>query len=388
METDMPRSNSRRFDFALTLCSIGILALSIAAGTLPAAGQTASFVGLGQMPGAGQGDGSFATAISADGSTIVGYAWVCPNGAPSCESTGKTEAFRWTGAGKFQVLGDLGSSIGSMALATSSTGAVVAGDAPKGDNSFGSFRWTVAKGIAALPAKLFFGSAVIADGTMVAGGDFWWNTSGAIGKFGPFPGNQDQTQTYGLAGTSAAPIAVGAALKGSDLNGATFHAFRWTPASGLQDLGLTTGTQSIAIAISGDGTVVVGEATDASGFWRAFRWTASTGMVDIGTLGGPESAAYAVNQDGSVIVGTALSSELSDSNESFIWTASTGMQDLRTVLQSNGVHSADTWVTLESATGVSADGTVITGYGQSPRSGKFPFGVFTPYRAVVPTPGR
>jgi probable HAF family extracellular repeat protein len=49
--------------------------------------------------------------------------------------------------------------------------------------------------------------------------------------------------------------------------------------------------------------VVVGEATDGSGFWRAFRWTAATGMVDIGTLGGPESAAYATNKDGSVIVG-------------------------------------------------------------------------------------
>jgi probable HAF family extracellular repeat protein len=62
-------------------------------------------------------------------------------------------------------------------------------------------------------------------------------------------------------------------------------------------LGLTTGTESIAIAISTNGSTVVGEAR-CSGFWRAFRWTASTGMQEIGTLGDPEGVAYAVNQDG------------------------------------------------------------------------------------------
>src|ERR1019366_866084 len=146
---------------------------------------------------------------------------------------------------------------------------------------------------------------------------------GKVGKFGPFPGNQDQTQALGLTGTGQAPIAVGAALKGSDANGATFHAFRWTPSGGLQDLGLTTGSESIAVGISADGSVIVGEARDASGFWRAFRWTASTGMQDIGTLGGPESAAFAVNNDGSVIVGTSLTTGSTGSSHCFVWTAKT-----------------------------------------------------------------
>jgi probable HAF family extracellular repeat protein len=139
----------------------------------------------------------------------------------------------------------------------------------------------------ALPINLAY--ALIADGSMVAGGDNWWNSSGQTGIFGPFPGNPDQTAAYGLSGTAQAPVAVGAAIKGSDASGATFHAFRWTPSSGLQDLGLTTGDESIAIAISADSLVIGGEARDANGFWRAFRWTASTGMVDLGTLGGPSS---------------------------------------------------------------------------------------------------
>src|ERR1700716_2927482 len=75
--------------------------------------------------------------------------------------------------------------------------------------------------------------------------------------FGPFPGNQDQTQASAVSGTSQAPVAVGAALKGSNAFGPAFHAFRWTPTGGLQDLGLTTGSESIGVAVSA-GNLVTG----------------------------------------------------------------------------------------------------------------------------------
>jgi len=368
----------RNLAFAAVLISV------ITSYEIPALAQKASFKSLGQMPGAMRGAGTFPNALSADGSTIVGYAWVCPNGKTNCDSSGKTEAFFWTAAGKYQRLGDLGNEIGSMALATSLNGSVVVGNAPAGTNDFGAFRWTAAQGMVALPVELFFGNGVTSDGTMVVGGDNWWNVTGQLGIFGPFPGNQDQTQAFGITGTEQAPIAVGAALKGSNDEGAAYHAFSWTPANGLEDLGLTTGTQSIAVGISSDGSVVAGEATDSNGFWRAFRWTASTGMQDIGTLGGPESIAYSANQDGSVIVGSSLTSGSSGSGEAFIWTAKTGMQDLRAVLDAQGVRAPEKWVTFVSATGISADGTVIIGFGQNPRSKAFPFGVNTPFRIVLP----
>ena len=61
------------------------------------AGETGSrFQVLGPMPGAFDGGFTFASALSADGSTIVGQAYVCPGGGTSCNSTGTTEAFRWT----------------------------------------------------------------------------------------------------------------------------------------------------------------------------------------------------------------------------------------------------------------------------------------------------
>jgi probable HAF family extracellular repeat protein len=158
-------------------------------------------------------------------------------------------------------------------------------------------------------------AAITADGTMAAGSDNWWKTSGQTGMFGPFPGQQDQTAAFGLSGTAQSPVAVGATINGSDMFGATFNAFRWTPAGGLQNIGVP-GIGSIATAVSADGLVIVGE-HQLSGFWRAFRWTASTGMEDIGTLGGPESAAIAVNKDGTVIVGASLTCGSTGSSQAF-----------------------------------------------------------------------
>jgi probable HAF family extracellular repeat protein len=249
-------------------------------------------------------------------------------------------------------------------------------------NQFSAFRWTAANGLMTLPMNI--AAAVSADGSMVAGGDNWWKTSGQTGIFGPFPEQQDQTQAFGLSPDGQ--VAVGAAIKGSDPFGPTSHAFRWTPSGGLQDLGLTTGTQSSANAISANGLVIVGQATDSNGFWRAFRWTASTGIQDIGTLGGPMSNATAVNMDGSVIVGNSLTTSSSGSSHAFRWTAKTGMQDLRTALQTAGVRTANKWIVLYTTDGVSADGTVIVGYGQSPPTKAFPFGQWEPFRVVLPVP--
>jgi probable HAF family extracellular repeat protein len=343
--------------------------------------QKPSFRGIGQMPTATFG--TYSVGVSGDGSTIMGYGWVCAAGQKTCTSSGSVRAFRWTVASGYQIIDGIGNSDYYGAGAISFDGSVVVGEHAI-ENKFDAFRWTAATGVKRLPFNI--ATAVTADGTTVAGEDNWWNIAGQHGIFGPFPGEQDQTEAYGVTGTEQSPIAVGGAIKGSDSNGATFHAFRWTPAAGLADLGLTTGTQSFATAISADGSVIVGEATDASGFWRAFRWTASTGMVDMGTLGGPEAAPFAVNADGSVIVGTSLTSGESASNGAFVWTKKNGMQDLKTLLHAQGVHSADNWVVVDTLNGVSADGTVMVGYGQGPRTKTFPFGQWTPFRVVLPVP--
>jgi probable HAF family extracellular repeat protein len=120
--------------------------------------------------------------------------------------------------------------------------------------------------------------------------------------------------------------------------------------------------------------VVVGEAT-VGGPWHAFRWTAATGMVDLGALSGPESAGFAVNGDGSVIVGSSLTSQSSGSATPFRWAAKTGMQDTSKLV------SALQSLILQGAIGVSAGGTVITGNGRDTK-----LGVGEPWRAVLPLP--
>jgi probable HAF family extracellular repeat protein len=390
--SDVFTSVSRASDYTISKLP-GLLFVATLAATLvlvaaaqtnsfqPAA--TPSFQGLGQMPGVWPAAGTYASGISGDGSTIMGYGWVCPNGGNTCTSSDRVKAYRWTVAGKYQILGSSGDSSFFGAGAVSFDGSVIVGEHPQ-PTGFAAFRWTAAQGMKQLPLNI--ANAVTADGAMVAGGDNWWKTSGQTGIFGPFPGEQDQTAAFGLSGTAQAPVAVGAAIKGSNAFGPASHAFRWTPAGGLEDLGVTTGSESFATAISANGSVIVGEARDASGFWRAFRWTASTGMQDIGTLGGPESAAFAVNKDGTVIVGSSLTSGSTGSSHMFRWTAKTGMQDLKTVLQAAGVHTADKWVSLDTVDGISADGTVIVGYGLSPRTKAFPFGQWEPFRIVLPVP--
>src|SRR5438045_2684616 len=90
----------------------------------------------------------------------------------------------------------------------------------------------------------------------------------------------------------------------------------------MQDLGvLPGGGGSIAWAVSANGSVVAGEADGEHGAQHAFRWTAPTGMVD---LGAPppsfQSWATGLSGDGSVVSGYVEPAPWS----SFRWTAGEG----------------------------------------------------------------
>jgi probable HAF family extracellular repeat protein len=93
---------------------------------------------------------------------------------------------------------------------------------------------------------------------------------------------------------------------------AMFRAFRWTPATGMQDLGTLGGSMSEAYGVSADGAVIVGYAVDYLDRMRAFRWTEATGMQDLGTFGGAYGAATDVSADGRVIVGWAANAAWAD----------------------------------------------------------------------------
>src|SRR5216683_8090328 len=170
-----------------------LVAAAQTASSPEAATQTASFQALGQMPGVWPAAGTYASGISGDGSTIMGYGWVCLNGGSSCSSSDTVLAYRWTVAGGYQILGTRGGSDFFGAGAVSNDGSVVAGEHAL-PNKFDAFRWTAAHGMVRLPMNI--ASAITGDGAMVAGGDNWWKTSGQTGIFGPFPGEQDQTAAF------------------------------------------------------------------------------------------------------------------------------------------------------------------------------------------------
>lgn len=133
---------------------------------------------------------------------------------------------------------------------------------------------------------------------------------------------------------------------GSSTIGGQSHAFLWTPAEGMRDLGTLGGRSSAALAIN-DRQQVVGWAEDAAGRRHAFLWTETTGMLSLDridpsrSLGSPTEA-VAINSVGQ-IAGTILSSP----NAIFRWSP-TGAGDLRTSL--GGSTAA--------ATGIDEEGSV------------------------------
>lgn len=129
-----------------------------------------------------------------------------------------------------------------------------------------------------------------------------------------------------LGGTASTPIdvsmaptavVVGAAITSSRAE----HAFRWTHAAGMEDLGTLGGVDSRAWAISQDASTIVGEAQTWSGSPRAFRWTSPGGMAMF--LGDQSSVALAVSENGRFIVGR-IRSETGSS--AFRWSQSVGVQ--------------------------------------------------------------
>lgn len=130
-----------------------------------------------------------------------------------------------------------------------------------------------------------------------------------------------------------------------------WRAFRWTASGGMVSLGTFGGSFSEALGVAVDGSAVVGRAQDTLGRWRAFRWEASTGMRDLGTLGGRESEAMAISPAG-VVVGRAMNGSLQF--RAFRWSTASGMQELGTL---GGLESA--------ALAIARDSLVVVGWAEN-----------------------
>jgi probable HAF family extracellular repeat protein len=354
--TNCEIGNVRKTSSRMLVLLLGLM-LAIISPSRLSAQVPASFQGLGQIPGE---DGSFALGVSNDGSVVVGYG-VLPSGEPV--------AFRWSAVDGMQPVGNT-----PYARKTSSNGSLVVGQTVGPDSQWHGYRWTAAAGMEILP--LYDALDVSADGNVVVALALRWAAPGTVQNLGTLGGGYTSAEGISANGQIVIGWSV-TSIPGQFGN--LKHAFFWTAATGMQDIGALAGGDSLGHAISGDGNVIVGEARDKNFFWHAFRWTATTGMQDLKTLGGTMSAAHGASLDGSVIVGKSLITSATGSERAFRWTTRTGMGDLRQELLNAGVAAVQNWI-LSVATDVSADGTVIVGYGLSPTKR------WEAFRAVLPIP--
>lgn len=232
--------------------------IAVAGGIVAIAGEGA----LGQASLLGLGSIGDANAVSADGLVVVGAA--------------QQGAFRWTTAGGVEYLPQPAGFTGD-AFAASADGSFIVGSL-EGPTSARAFRWTGGVTTDLGNASGDFvtrAMGVSADGTVLAGqgntGWFRWTQAGGF-----------VVQSGAAYGISASG---GVVVGGSFLGGGS-HAFRWTQATGMQDLGvLPGGPLSVAYAVSGDGAAVVGMSyagPTSPVDYRPFRWTSGGGMVNLG----------------------------------------------------------------------------------------------------------
>jgi uncharacterized membrane protein len=138
---------------------------------------------------------------------------------------------------------------------------------------------------------------------------------------------------------------------------------------------------STALAVSLDGSVVVGQSSSAQ-YVEAFRWTAADGMRGLGILPGwVSSSASGVADDGSIVVGTVFRGDPRTSPEfsPFIWDETNGMRYLQDVLEEEYGLDLTGWTPR--SVHISGDGRTLVGGGLNPE------GRGEAWIAVVPEPG-
>ena len=324
-----------------------------------------------------------ASGVSGDGSVVIGSRF-----------RRATRAVRWTErGGKFRMATLSGRT--SYANAASTNGTVIVGEVgrwvrpffPSGsflpDRKYDAVRWSRARGDSIPRARDgSIATDLSANGSVVCGAvddagekAVIWIGAGEPMALGDLPGGDGWSHASGISADGS--VVVGSAGEFYPL------AFRWTAASGMVGLGTLPGHDaSRATAVSADGSTVVGASGVLGGDWEAFRWTEAEGMVGLGDLPGGRlsSQAIDVSGDGSRVIGRG--SVPYNQVAPFLWDAAGGMRSLAEALtEENGFDLTD-WQ-IETATGISDDGTVIVGTG-------IIFQNLTYYReawrAVIPAP--
>lgn len=138
----------------------------------------------------------------------------------------------------------------------------------------------------------------------------------------------------------------GVAVGSAQVDGARYHAFRWTERGGTTDLGAQPGfgAQSFTTAIARDGAISgQSDHGDGTGTLYGYRWTATTGRVEICPSG---CSVWDLDAAGQVV--GLLPGRDTTTWQAFVWSAARGLTPLGTL---GGARS--------SASGISDSGLVV-----------------------------
>jgi probable HAF family extracellular repeat protein len=368
-----------------------ILAL-LAISALSVTTASASFTPLGLV------DGLKVNGNSADGVYIVGQ---------YIDALGDPIAMRWdiTGGAGLEDLGELATgSVWSEALAASGDGSVVVGTSlienlnkPNTDLTE-AFIWEagVMTGLGFLEVSngndKSVATAISADGTVVTGRSNVSNPGGGKGKkvseafvweagvmtglgFLAEDGIDYHSEALAISGDGSVVVGLASNTDPSDPTNSVDEAFFWDGGvmTGLGFLQIDTkNVRSEATGVSYDGSTVVGTsnvdhpAVPDTSVQQAFIWVdgVMTGLGFLADSPGPyDSVATAVSADGSVVVGE---SKLATGIEAFVWTAeSDEMRSLRDVLEEDLSVDLTGW-TIDNPPVISSDGNTMIALATNP----------------------
>jgi len=300
---------------------------------------TARFVPLPGLPG--YLDVTAAFDISGDGAVVVGR---------DARSGSHWQAAVWPSESSIFGLWFLGSSPRSRAFGVSEDGSVVVGETSTETSSNIAFRWTESGGmvpLGTLPgATSSVARGVSADGSIVIGtsgqGFVWTAATGMVGL------GED---------TSPSDMSADGAVIVGSIGIAPQQAVYWLDGGAtLVPLGdpPPANGRTRAEGVSADSTVIVGFSS-IDDFPEAVKWTAEDGLVVLPDLPG-SSLARAASGDGTIIVGDG-----SNASVALMWDPVHGARRIADVLQNDHGIDLAGW-RLRVATAVSDDGRKIVGY--------------------------
>lgn len=296
---------------------------------------------------------SGATAISADGSTVIGMsAYLGP------DNEQHLAGFKWTQAnGMEQLPHGLPDSPANHLYGVSADGSVIVGlEVLAGGSSFRAYRYT--NGSAGFLSPDSFGIAFGVSGngeTVVGQGmySFSWTEAGGMASI-PLPVNAYVTTVHGIS-------ADGSTIIGSaDMMSDEMQAFRWT-ASGPEALPITGYTVSPTVVNANGSTIVGNFIAEVGGAEIPFAWT-ELGVVVLSRLSideGVTNMVRAITVDGAWAGG-------SSDGQAVLWNTQTGeVAVLKDFLVAQGITGLEDW-TLDALSGISADGLTLAGSGINP----------------------